>query len=73
VQAEDQLDEQNGSNAPHSAVLDHHGLPNEPQELQKCAVFVRTADGRCISVFPRCQDSFTVLKVTFSDAEFIFA
>jgi hypothetical protein len=38
----------------------------EKGEGQHGAVYVRAPDGRCISVFPHLQDTFTVLKVTFN-------
>ncbi len=37
----------------------------EADEGQHGAVYVRASDGRCISVFPHLQETFTVLKVTF--------
>ena len=38
----------------------------EEEEGHHGAVYVRAPDGRCISVFPHLQDTFTVLKVTFN-------
>ena len=37
----------------------------EADEGQHGAVYVRASDGRCISVFPHLQETFTVLKVIF--------
>ncbi len=42
---------------------DHAQQQQKPDEHERSAIFVRAADGRCLSVFPQAQGSFTVLQV----------